>query len=89
MQTMFKPVTVYSQPGCAPCARIKKLLDQAGIEYDDIDVTKDQAARDYVVNDLKASGTPVVVDERGPIIGTKPDEWKALIEYHTASETGL
>ncbi|GAB4145461.1 MAG: glutaredoxin 3 [Sphingomonadales bacterium] len=38
-------VTVYSSMWCPYCTRAKKLLDSKGVNYEDIDVTMDAAAR--------------------------------------------
>lgn len=87
--SMFAPVTVYGQPGCRYCDTVKDKLDTAGVKYDYIDISEHDEAKNYVVNVLGAKQVPVVADDRSVIIGDKPDDWEALIEYHTASETGL
>ncbi|QBJ00242.1 NrdH-like glutaredoxin [Mycobacterium phage Pharaoh] len=90
MRTMFTPVTIYTQPGCRPCHRVQEKLEEAGIDYDVVDLTRNEEARTYVTDVLKAASVPVIVtDVRDPIIGYQPDEVKDLITFLTASETGL
>ncbi|BBC44185.1 glutaredoxin domain-containing protein [Paraburkholderia bengalensis] len=87
---MFTPITIYTQPGCRPCHRIQQFLDDAGVEYDVVDLTRNAEAKTYVQDVLKASSVPVIVtDHFEPIIGYQPDKVDELIDYYTASETGL
>lgn len=53
-------VTLYSKPGCPPCVQTKARLKQKGIEYNEFDVTQDDAALRYV-KALGYTGVPVVV----------------------------
>lgn len=56
-------VTVYSQPSCVQCTATYRELDRAGIPYKSVDISQDDAARDYV----KALGhlqAPVVIVDR-------------------------
>ncbi|QGJ90204.1 NrdH-like glutaredoxin [Mycobacterium phage SheaKeira] len=90
MRTMFAPVTIYTQPGCRPCHRIMQFFDDAGVEYDVVDLTRNVEAKTYVTDVLKVTSVPVIVtDVRDPIVGYQPDEVHDLIDYLTASETGL
>lgn len=87
---MTAPVTVYTQPGCKPCDAVKERLAQAGVEFEAVDISVNDEARSYVVNVLKARSTPVVVTyTHPPILGNKQDQLDELIDYYTASETGL
>lgn len=88
MSTFFTPVTVYTKPGCRPCHRVQQKLEDAGIDYDVVDITKNSEAYTYVTHTLKAKSVPVVVtDTHEPIIGYQPGELEELIEYLTASDT--
>ncbi|QFG11570.1 NrdH-like glutaredoxin [Mycobacterium phage BogosyJay] len=90
MRTMFAPITIYTQPGCRPCHRIMQKLDDNGIDYDVVDLTRNDEAKTYVTTILKATSVPVIVtDTHDPIIGYDPQKLAELIEYYTASETGL
>ncbi|AHJ86422.1 hypothetical protein 40AC_59 [Mycobacterium phage 40AC] len=90
MRTLFAPVTVYTQPLCKPCDRVKEKLTEAGVEFDAVDLMANAEAYTYVRDVLKASSTPVIVtDALDPIIGYQPDKLSELIDYFSASETGL
>lgn len=54
-------ITVYTQPGCAPCRRLIEYLTGMGVEFLVEDITESDAAYDYV-KQLGATTTPVVVN---------------------------
>lgn len=90
MRTLFAPVTVYTQPGCRTCHRVQEKLEEAGIDYDVVDLTRNNEAKTYVKDVLKAGSVPVIeTDHLKPIIGYHPDKVDELIDYYTSSETGL
>lgn len=41
----MQPVTIYTTPICGYCARAKRLLDQKGVAYNEIDVMRDAAKK--------------------------------------------
>ncbi|QBJ01143.1 NrdH-like glutaredoxin [Mycobacterium phage Arissanae] len=90
MRTMFAPITIYTQPGCRPCHRVQEKLEEAGLDYDVVNLLTNEEAKTYVTKVLNATSVPVIVsDVRDPIIGYQPDELADLINYLTTSETGL
>ena len=42
----MKPVRVYTTSYCSYCRAAKALLERKGVSYEEIDVTKDDAARE-------------------------------------------
>ena len=42
-------IVMYGTTWCPDCTRSKRYLDQHGVSYTWIDIEKDKAARDYVV----------------------------------------
>jgi glutaredoxin-like YruB-family protein len=62
-----KRVTVYSTPTCTWCNTLKRHLDQFGIRYKDIDVSKDQKAAEAMVKKSGQQGVPQT-DINGQII---------------------
>ncbi|MCQ9344266.1 glutaredoxin-like protein NrdH [Corynebacterium sp. 153RC1] len=42
-------ITVYTKPACVQCNATKKALDRAGLEYNLVDISLDDDARDYVL----------------------------------------
>lgn len=79
MKTLNR-VTVYTQPQCRSCDRVKSKLVDAGVEFEAIDILQDPASYDFVKNVLGARSVPVVVsDVMAPIFGYQPDRLQHLI----------
>ena len=57
---MAHEVKVYSTPTCPHCIRTKQFLDEKQVTYQNIDVTKDRAALDEMVNKTGQLAVPVV-----------------------------
>ena len=55
------PVRIYTQPTCSACHSAKAYLDQKGVKYQDIDVTKDHEALHEMVRISGMRVTPVLV----------------------------
>lgn len=53
-------ITVYTKPACVQCKATFSALDKLGLEYQSIDITQDDQARDYVLA-LGYLQAPVVV----------------------------
>ncbi|NRI68810.1 glutaredoxin-like protein NrdH [Rhodococcus sp. MS16] len=70
-------VTVYTKPACVQCNATYRALDQAGIDYNIIDITEDTQARDYVMS-LGYLQAPVVVAGEAHWSGFRPDRIKEL-----------
>lgn len=67
-------ITVYSKPRCVMCDATYRALDSKGIVYDVVDLTQDDAALEYVMDDLGYSQAPVVVvDDHDHWSGFRPD----------------
>jgi glutaredoxin-like YruB-family protein len=62
-------VKVYSTPVCPYCNAIKSFLQNNGIVFEDIDVSKDEKAKDYMIEKSGQMGVPVVEIEEEMIIG--------------------
>ncbi len=48
MSKTYPQITMYIRPWCGSVMRVKRWLDQRGIPYTEIDVTKDEQAARYV-----------------------------------------
>lgn len=73
--------TVYTQPLCRPCERVKNKLREAGIEFEEVDILTDEKAYSFVKYTLGAKSTPVITGPEGiTIIGYQPDQLKGLID---------
>lgn len=82
--TTAAKVTVYTKPACVQCTATKKALDKAGIDYNLVDITADDDARDYVIA-LGHQAAPVVVTGDENWSGFRPDRIKALATAETAA----
>ena len=70
-------ITVYTKPACVQCNATYKALDNAGLDYEIIDITEVPEARDYVMA-LGYLQAPVVVVDGEHWSGFRPDRIKAL-----------
>jgi mycoredoxin len=48
MSKAYPQITVYIRPWCGSVMRVKRWLDQRGIPYTEIDITKDEQAARHV-----------------------------------------
>lgn len=71
-------VTVYTKPSCVQCKATYRALDQQGVDYDVIDISTDDVARDYVMA-LGHLQAPVVVTDNDHWSGFRPDRIKQLV----------
>jgi mycoredoxin len=42
-------LTMFSTPWCGYCVRLKRALEREGIEFDEVDIERDEAAADFVM----------------------------------------
>lgn len=70
-------ITVYTKPACVQCTATKRALDKAGVSYDLVDISADDAARDFCV-ELGHKQAPVVVTDNAHWSGFRPDRIKDL-----------
>ena len=70
-------ITVYSKPGCGPCRATQSALAKAGLEFDVVDISTDDDARDEVMA-LGYSQAPVVVAGDQHWSGFRPERIRAL-----------
>lgn len=70
-------ITVYTKPACVQCNATKKALDRAGLDYELIDVSLDDQARDYIMA-LGYLQAPVVEVDGEHWSGFRPDRIRGL-----------
>lgn len=76
-------VTLYTQPLCRSCDRVKRKLTAAGIEFREVDILKDDKAYSFVKYTLGAKSVPVVeATGYNPIVGYEPQLLNYLIETY-------
>lgn len=64
---MSAKVKVYSTPTCPYCVMVKKFLQEELVEYEDLNVGDDEAARAEMIKKSGQMGVPVL-DINGKII---------------------
>lgn len=70
-------ITVYTKPACVQCNATKKALDRAGLEYDLVDISLDEEAREYVLA-LGYLQAPVVVADGSHWSGFRPERIRKM-----------
>ena len=70
----MKKVTVYSTPTCPFCMKTKQYLQDNGIEFDNIDVSQDQAKVQEMVEKSGQMGVPVIDIEGKIVVGFDRDK---------------
>jgi glutaredoxin-like protein NrdH len=72
-------VTVYTKPACVQCTATVKALARRHIAYQNVDITIDDEARDYVMA-LGYTQAPVVIAGAEHWCGFRPDRIDALTQ---------
>jgi glutaredoxin-like YruB-family protein len=72
-------VKIYSTPTCGYCTRAKSYLSSKAIAFQDIDVSKDQDARQEMVKISGQMGVPVIVVNGTVIRGFDQEQLDKLI----------
>ena len=63
---MAKKVKIYSTPTCMYCKMAKDFFDAKKVEYEDINVSTNEAARDEVIKKTNQMAVPVIeISEEG------------------------
>lgn len=62
-------VKVYSTPSCPWCVRAKAYLEENGIPFTDVDVSKDVAAAREMVRISGQMGVPVITIDGNVVVG--------------------
>lgn len=77
-------VSVYTTgPECMRCVLTKRVLEGRGVRFVEVDIRSNDAAREYVVDDLGYTEAPVVVvTDEDHWSGFRPDKLHALADQH-------
>jgi len=73
-------VTVYSTPTCHWCKKVKEFFDENKVKYQDVDVTKDQAKAQEMIDKSGQMGVPVIDIDGEIIIGFDKGKLKTLLK---------
>lgn len=71
-------ITVYTKPACVQCNMTYKTLDKLGLEYEVVDISVDDEARDYVMALGYLQAPVVVVGSDEHWSGFRPERLKAV-----------
>lgn len=66
---MTQKVAVYSTPSCPYCIRAKQFLKDKNVEFENIDVSTDEAKADEMIKKSGQMGVPVLDIDGQIIIG--------------------
>ena len=72
-------VTIYSTPTCHYCVMAKDYFKKNGVEYKDIDVSRDQNAAREMITKSGQMGVPVVDIDGNILVGFQPETFKSLL----------
>jgi len=73
-------IKVYSTPSCPYCHLTKEFLKENNIEFEDVDVSKDEAALIEMINKSGQMGVPVIDIDGEIIIGFNRAEIERIIK---------
>ena len=77
-----KRVTVYTTPSCSWCTTLKRHLDQHGVRYREVDVSKDQQAAEAMVRKSGQQGVPQTDINGQVIVGFDKMKLNILLEIN-------
>lgn len=73
-------VKVYSTSTCPYCVTLKEYLKEHDVEFEDIDVSQDEKAKDEMVKKSSQMGVPVVDINGEIVIGFDKEKIKTLLK---------
>lgn len=62
-------VKIFSTPSCLYCFTLREFLKEKGIKFEDIDVSKDDKARDEMIKKSGAMEVPIVEIDGEIVVG--------------------
>jgi len=73
-------VKIYSTPTCPWCIVAKNFLKEHGIEFEEVDVSKNQEAADEMIEKSGQMGVPVIDINDNIIIGFDENKIRSLLK---------
>jgi len=73
-------IKVYTTPTCAFCPAVKKVLDEKGVEYEEIDITQDEKAAEELKEKTGQMGVPVTIIGDEVVIGYDKKKLEELLQ---------
>lgn len=76
---MSKKVKIYSTPSCPYCFTLKEFLKEHGVEFEDIDVSKDKEAAKRMIEKTGQRGVPVAEIDGDFVVGFNKEKISKLL----------
>lgn len=77
---MARKVTLYTTPTCVWCGKVKELFKDNKIKYSEVDVTKDPAKAQEMIEKSGQMGVPVIDIDGDIVIGYDKPRLKKLLK---------
>ncbi len=75
-------IKVYSTPTCPYCVTLKNFLKENNFEFEDIDVSQDEAAAKEMIDKSGQMGVPVIDIDGEMIVGFDQERIKKLLKIN-------
>lgn len=72
-------ITIYSTPTCSYCRMAKAFLDKHNVSYTNIDVSRNQAKAEEMIQKSGQMGVPVIEVDGKIVVGFDQDELAKLV----------
>ena len=72
-------VTIYTTPSCVYCKAAKEFFQENNVEYEEKDVTQDDAAREAMIQKSGQMGVPVIDVNGETIVGFNKEKLAELL----------
>ncbi len=73
-------VIVYSTPTCPYCVYAKEYFKDKGVDFKDIDVSRDRALAEEMIKKSGQMGVPVIDIDGKILVGFQPNEFDKLLK---------
>ncbi len=80
MTTKKHKVIVYSTPTCPYCLFAKKYFKDNGVDFEDVDVTKDRVKAQEMIMKSGQMGVPVIDINGTVFVGFQPEAFEQLLK---------
>jgi len=72
-------VKIYTTPACPYCFTLKEFLKEKGIEFEEIDVSKDEKAREEMIKKSGALEVPILEIDDQIVVGFNKEKIVKLL----------
>lgn len=86
MKRVHHAVTIYTQPFSFYCTLTKEYFRQQGIDFDEIDISKDPAGADVMMTKSGQRVPPVVEIDGHVVSGYRPDVFDTVVHKDEKEE---